>query len=93
MPCGLHRCKLTCFPKHSHKQCMMLVTDVFPGCGHTVHRKCFQDIQDLRCQVPVKIRMSMCGHTMDKICSQADYEVSLDSWAAVVAESGRANAS
>ena len=78
MPCGLHRCKLTCFPKHSHKQCTVLVADVFPRCGHTVHRKCFQDIKDLKCQVQVKIRMPLCGHTMDKICSQADYEVSFD---------------
>jgi hypothetical protein len=75
MPCSKHNCQRTCFPKHAHDKCTVIVPDVFPGCGHAVQRKCFQDIVDLECKVPTKIRMPRCGHIMEKVCSQSDYDV------------------
>ena len=70
-----HRCERACYPKHTHNQCLKPVLDIFPDCGHSVTRKCFQDIEDVLCNVEVKTQLNVCGHWMNKKCHQSNREV------------------
>ena len=82
LPCAIpeHRCDKTCFPKHNHDKCLKKVPDKFLYCGHSVTRKCFEDVADLDCQVELQVRLPDCGHWMKKKCHQSDREVNSIQW-------------
>ena len=76
-PCGMHRCKRACLPRHNHGACVEIVDDVFPVCRHPVKRKCSQDISQMLCKKNVKVVLS-CGHEAEKECHQRNCDILCD---------------
>ncbi|XP_046847641.1 NFX1-type zinc finger-containing protein 1-like [Xenia sp. Carnegie-2017] len=72
--CDQHPCRLSCFPRHNHYECPVLVDDKFPGCGHDVTRKCATSITQLHCQTIETVQLD-CGHNIEKKCSQNKNEL------------------
>ena len=68
--CGKHHCKNSCFPRHVHTACPELVWDKFQSCFHPVHRKCTQNISELRCKELVRATFPRCGHQTEKKCHE-----------------------
>ncbi|XP_028413718.1 NFX1-type zinc finger-containing protein 1-like [Dendronephthya gigantea] len=73
-PCGIHCCKRSCLPSHSHASCVEIVDDWFPGCGHPVKRKCVQPLSQMLCRTEVKVCLP-CGHEAKKECHQRTCDI------------------
>ena len=72
LPCKLHKCQKSCMPFHDHQKCTRPVPDKFPDCGHSVIRKCCEELRHLRCQTEIYFSF-MCKHLGMRKCSK-EYE-------------------
>ncbi|PAA47594.1 hypothetical protein BOX15_Mlig026662g3 [Macrostomum lignano] len=76
MDCGQHKCQKLCrSPRHSHKNCEVMVDFLYNGCSHPGQRKCNEDPADLLCQARVSVSCPKCQQSDTKPCHQpmSDY--------------------
>ena len=79
--CKIHRCELTCFPRHAHNACPALVW--YKGsCGHDIEKKCYQKKEDVKCPVKPCTKLRKCQHpcanTCGEDCEMGDCEYCMD---------------
>ena len=72
-----HSCKKSCIPDHPHEICPEIVLDKFPICGHTLKRKCPEEISEYHCKTEVRVELS-CGHGARKECHQRSCDILCD---------------
>ena len=75
--CDKHSCKRSCLPRHRHGECVEIVDDTFPNCGHPVQRKCSIPISQMLCKKEVRARLE-CGHEVMKQCHKRSCDILCD---------------
>ncbi len=68
--CGLHQCKKTCQPSHSHDRCLVPVAFKFGACGHVCQKPCTKPAEQMVCKRACAQHMDCGTHRCRKICGE-----------------------